>query len=315
MLGAAAVGLMGLFYPQILGLGQLIINQAINGHFTWRVMIFLMCFKLLATCLTISSGSSGGTFSPSLFIGAMLGGCIGYLMRELVPYSDIGIVKNFALLGMSGTIAASTGAPIAIIIMLFEMSLDCNLILPVIIVIIFSHITRLKLTSASIYTAKLLEGGILLQFGKEVSILRKTKVKEIMKKNLDYIPADLPIALLFGFIANSDRSCFPVMDNEDNLLGVITLQDIRMLYFERQLNYISSYIPASDIADLNPLTISENATLEEAIQKFNLRDVEEIPVIVENNPKKVIGILEKHTVLAKYHTDLMNYYPNPLIKH
>ncbi len=316
MLGAAAVGLMGLFYPQILGLGQLIINQAINGHFTWRVMIFLMCFKLLATCLTISSGSSGGTFTPNLFIGAMLGGCIGYFMQILGVSSSPQIIGNFAVLGMMATIAATTGAPLAMIVMLLEMSRDYHLLIPGLIVISFSYMTRLKLSPASIYTGKLLKRGVLLQYGKELSVLRKTKVKQLMKQEVKYIPFDLPLALIIAIISeNPDYSCFPVVDIKGDLIGVITLQDIRMLYFKRQLVNINPLIPAIDIADPNPLVISENATLEEAIQKFNLRDIEEIPVISENNPSKIIGILKKRAVLDKYQMDLMNYYPNPLTKH
>ncbi|MCZ6875110.1 MAG: chloride channel protein [bacterium] len=142
--GGLLIGTVGLFFPQIFGVGYETIEQALDSNASLRLMAILMVVKLLATSLTIGSGGSGGVFAPSLFLGAMLGGSFGTVVHTLFP-TLTAPSGAYALVGMAAVFAAAARAPITSVLILFEMTGDYRIILPLMLATVVSTLLAERL--------------------------------------------------------------------------------------------------------------------------------------------------------------------------
>jgi CIC family chloride channel protein len=226
LIGGAAVGVIGINAPQVFGVGYEAITQALHGNMIWEFMLALVVFKILAVSLTIGSGGSGGVFAPSLYIGAMLGGAVGTVVQILWPTSTAG-VGAYALVGMGAVVAAGTHAPITAIIIIFELTGDYKIILPLMISCIIATLLATRIQRASIYTIKLLRRGIDLQRGKAVNVLQHVRVREVMRpKVVTVSPQDGLLSLISKFIDYPGTTLF-VTDEDGALEGIVTADQIR----------------------------------------------------------------------------------------
>jgi chloride channel protein, CIC family len=195
-LGMAGTGLLiyglmaatGHYYVQ--GVGYATIEDVLRAALTSPGFLFLLVgLKLLATCLTLGSGASGGVFSPCLFLGASLGGAFGLALRAAFP--DWGLEPSaFAIAGMAGMVAGTTGAIVTAVVMLFEMTRDYNVILPVLITAATAYTVRKHLSGASIYTLKLLRRGHVVPEGLESAIFSARRAADVMFPGVRLIDAD-----------------------------------------------------------------------------------------------------------------------------
>jgi len=190
IIGGLGIGAIGLYSYDLLGVGygeaywvsQMSADQALLGGIALQSLIILVFLKMLATSLTVGSGGSGGIFSPLLFIGAMLGGAFGMIAHQLFP-AYIGPSGAYSLVGMAAVFAGGAGAPITSIIMLFEMTRDYSIMLPLMIAVVTSTVLSRRLSSETIYTLKLVERGIDIRELQQTSPMRMVTVAEAMTKN------------------------------------------------------------------------------------------------------------------------------------
>ena len=198
--GGAVIGVIGIWLPHVYGVGYEAINEALNGTILWSFMLLLVVAKIVAVSITIGSGGSGGIFAPSLFIGAMLGGAVGTVVHLLWPLSTAG-PGAYALVGMGAVVAAGTHAPITAILIIFELTSDYSIILPLMISCIIATLLATRLQHASIYTLKLLRRGIDIHKGKDVNVLQPVLVREQMRSGpVTVSPDENLISLISKFI-------------------------------------------------------------------------------------------------------------------
>jgi len=191
--GGLALGLLGFFLPQVFGVGYPAMSTALSAHYALGLLFLLVVAKILAVSLTIGSGGSGGVFAPSLFIGAMLGQAYGTFLREVFP----GVVThpaNYGLVGMAAVFAGAARAPITAVIILFELTGDYAVILPLMAAIVISTVVSELLSKETIYTLKLRRRGIDLRAGKGDGLMRQIRVEQAMTTDLLLLPHTLTVA-------------------------------------------------------------------------------------------------------------------------
>lgn len=301
-LGGLFLGIIAIFYPQVLGVGYESIRAALHAEMFLGVMFFLVFFKIVATSFTLGSGGSGGIFAPSLFMGAMLGGFFGNLVNLAFPGS-VASPGAYALVGMSALVAGTTHAPIMAMLIIFEMTQDYRIILALMFASVLSTLVSNRFSRGeSIYTLKLVRRGINLRAGRDISILSTTFVREVMSRSWEKISLSTPLGKLLQIIENSRYSFFPVVNSKDELEGIISLQDIRSLITKRGLENL---VIVKDVVPGYSLTLSEDETLASALQKFGLQDVEALPVVDRYNHKKLIGVLRRSDIISFYNRKLI----------
>ena len=296
--GGLLIGAIGIWVPHVFGVGYEAINEALNGTLVWQFMLLLVGVKILAVAITIGSGGSGGIFAPSLFIGAMLGGAVGTVVHTIWPVSTAG-VGAYALVGMGAVVAAGTHAPITAILIIFELTNDYEIILPLMISCIIATLVATRLQRASIYTLKLLRRGVDIHRGRAVNVLQHVRVREIMRPDpVTVPPEDGLVDVLTKFIDHPGSTVF-VADEENTLLGIITVEQIRPIM--------------RDPASLEGLVIAEDVMVAGGFPRVtpeqSLADVMrllggyrgEIPVLRDG---QVAGVIWPEDVIERYNTEV-----------
>lgn len=301
-IGGLMIGVIGVFFPHVFGVGYDATGLALLERLTWYMVLSLIFMKILATSITIGSGGSGGIFAPSLFIGSMTGGAFGYLVHLMFP-SVTATSGAYSLVGMGAVVAGATHGPFSAILILFEMTGDYKIILPLMLSCIISSIIAMHIKDGSIYTLKLIRRGVNIQSGKEVNIMKSLLVKDIMATKVETIPEDMSLRKLLNFTLSSKHSCFPVVDRDGLLTGIITFQDFKEILFEESLKDL---IVAKDLLVSNVITITQDENLDDALKKMGFRGIRQIPVVDKNNPRKVIGILARADIFAAYNKALID---------
>jgi CIC family chloride channel protein len=226
VLGGVLIGIIGIWAPHVFGVGYEAINEALRGHITWQFMLGLVVLKILAVSITIGSGGSGGILAPSLFIGAMLGGAVGTVVESLWPGATGG-VGAYAMVGMGAIVAGATHAPITAILIIFELTGDYQIILPLMISCIIGTLLSTRIQRMSIYTLKLLRRGVDFQQGRAVNVLQSVPARDIMRTDMITVsPGDGIVALLGQFIDHPGSTLF-VTGAHRELLGLVDIEQIR----------------------------------------------------------------------------------------
>ena len=299
--GGFIVGCMAIFLPQILGNGYETIDRALNGQMVWYITLILIFMKIIATSITLGSGGSGGIFAPSLFIGAMLGGTFGSLVHSLFP--AITATKGaYSLVGMGSVIAAAAHAPMTNILILFELTNDYKIILPIMASCIISTSVARYLSKDSIYTLKLRRRGINIHRGREVSIMGSIKVGDVMNKNVETILETAPFRKILTIISRSTNSYFPVVNNNKKMVAILSFSDMREVMFEEGLKDL---VVAKDLATTEVITLSPKDNLNEALEKFVAIDVAQLPVVDSKKPDRVIGMLSRGDLISSYNKKVL----------
>jgi CIC family chloride channel protein len=272
------------------------INLSLKNQLPALLLFTLVFVKILATSVTIGSGGSGGIFAPSLFIGAMTGGFFGWCVHELFPL----LTANsgaYALVGMGAVVAGTTHAPITAIIIIFELTATYKIILPLMISCILSTIITTSLKRGSIYTIKLLRRGIEISHGWEQSVLQALKVRDIMNDQVVTVPESMQLVDVINCLKTQDVSYLHMVSESYDLIGIISFRDIRPLLQEESLK---QSVIARDVATTDVITIRPSDNIQLALQEMGSREISQLPVVAEDDSRKVIGTLSKKDVLAAY---------------
>jgi len=297
--------------PHIYGSGFEFLDHVLKGEAPFFLLFMLIFLKPLATCFTLGSGNSGGVFAPSLFTGAMLGGAFGYLAKYLLPAVPIE-VGAYALVGMAAVFAAAARAPLTAMLIVFEMSNDYQLILPLMAAGMIASSVAQWLQPDSIYTIKLTRRGIRFEQGKDLDIMQGVNVEEVMNHAPVTIHRDQSVADLFALFQSTHLQGFPVMANDEDLFGVVTLQDM-----ERTLQKIEESqkkgedtialrdIKVGEVATRDPVTVYADEPIWVAIRKMAPRDLARLPVIARHGEHKLIGQISRSDILRAYQMGMM----------
>lgn len=301
-IGGLIIGGIGIYFPHIFGVGYETMDLALAGKLSWSFLLFLVFLKIFATSVTIGSGGSGGIFAPSLFIGASLGGLIGSITHMYFP--EISASSGaYAMVGMGAVAAATMHAPITSILILFELTNDYRIILPLMAAIILSVVIKMHFKKESIYSLKLVRKGLQLKKEYEHNILSRIKIEKILKTNCITVLPETSFKELFHLTEESYHLNYFVVDNEKKLLGILSPYKIRSI--ANNENKIDIDIKASDLIIEKNIYFTANDTLDMVVLILNDIILDEIPIIDNTENRKVIGYISKTEILHAYNREVM----------
>ncbi|WP_199836113.1 chloride channel protein [Streptomyces sp. TP-A0356] len=223
--GGLALGLVLLALPEMYGVGYPVLQKATAGGYAVGFLLLLLVGKMLATSLTIGIGGSGGVFAPSLFVGAMLGSAYGIGVHHLLPASA-GAVGAYALVGMGAVFAGAARAPITAVVILFELTGEYSIILPLMLAIVLATATSQLLTNDTIYTLKLRRRGIDLEGPAQGARIGGQSVGSVMEPLPSPLPASTTLADSADLLSLSGHGALPVIDDAGEYVGVVTAQAV-----------------------------------------------------------------------------------------
>lgn len=301
-LGGLLLGLWGISFPQVFGVGYGAMDLALLGKMEAWLLFILIFVKILATSLTLGSGSSGGIFAPSLFIGAMTGGFFGNILNSLFPAVTAG-PGAYALVAMSSLVAASTHAPITAILIIFEMTSDYKIILPLMIATTISSLLATKLQRGSIYTLKLLRRGVNISQGKEVNVLRSMKVKDVMRSSVEIVSPQASLKEILERFISSPHSYLYIRDKDGYLSEKISQAELSTI--TEQYEVVKDLVVAQDFSSPNNLVVKEDDNLDYVMRLFGRENISEIPVVKSNSTNEAVGSVWRIDVISAYNKEIL----------
>ena len=298
-LGGLLLGLLALLIPEIHATGYPVMEAALHGHLPVITAFTLMLGKILATDLTLGSGGSGGVFAPSLFIGAMMGSAYGGFLHSLFPGVVAG-ASSYGLVGMGAMFAGATHAPLTSIIILFEMTRDPMIFLPLMFACIISTVLTSRFQKKNIYTTKLLNRGVDIDELRETSVLRNIQVREIMSEDLITLSGDNSIKDAREIFKKTFYSHLPVLEKEtDEFLGMMSYQQILSQLEEIQES--DEKILVKEYIFPSPAVLSEHDDLLTALKLSNKVNMKVLPVLQKGKTDKLRGVLSRSNIIEAYH--------------
>ena len=301
--GGIVVGLLGWFVPDVLGVGYGTVSQALNGHILLGTMALLVVLKLIATTTCYSSGNAGGIFGPSLFIGAMLGGAVGSVAHLAIP-SYTGNVGAYALVGMGAAFAGIIRVPLTSVIMIFEVTRDYTIIVPLMIANLLAYYISSRLQEEPIYEALLHQDGIHLPSGAgeraKEAVLR---VSDGLRPGGDPLPVGLTLADARDR-ADHRHKAWPVTD-EVGLRGMVSSQRLEQAIADgKGTDLLADLLP--DPGPSESLTQNQfphlhvDHTLDVALRKLAETGWDVLPVVSRDNVRQWRGTISLTDILAAY---------------
>ncbi len=315
--GAILAGLVFLF-PPLFGEGYSAITHLLDGNSasivdgsffyldrneTWFIALYIgaiLLLKSFATSATNGAGGVGGTFAPSLFVGAMCGFLFAYIINN---YFFVGSIseKNFALLGMAGVMAGVMHAPLMAIFLTAEMTGGYNLFLPLLIVSALSFMTIRIFEPYSIYAMRLAKEGDLVTHQKDKAVLTLLKTESVIETDFHKVSPDMNLKQMVDVISKSNRNLFPVVDEEDNLVGIVLLDDIRNIMFRSDL-YHTMHVRR--FMSMPPARIDINMPMDKVMDIFDGSNAWNLPVV---DGKRYVGFVSKSKIFNSYRRVLRHY--------
>jgi CIC family chloride channel protein len=294
--GGLVVGLMGTLGSELLfGVGHEGVEMALAGSLSAGLMLALVFMKIAATSITLGAGGSGGVFAPALFIGAMAGGAFGKAAGQLLP----GIAAApgaYALVGAAAVFGASSHAPMTAIIILFEMTDNYRIILPLMLAVVVAQLLASRIDPDSIYSIKLRRRGALAAPRSEFGTLDILLVADAMTEEVPSVRSDLALDGLAAH-ARRDRShSWVVLDEGDRLAGIVSLTDLEQAIVEGDMGGRT----VADVMTRAVVTCTPEETLRHAFRRFTEHDVFQIPVLDPQDGGKVAGVLRRTEMMWAY---------------
>jgi CIC family chloride channel protein len=286
--GGLIVGVLAVFHPQVCGNGYSTVSGILRGEWVWETLAVILVFKILATTATFGSGAVGGVFTPTLFIGASLGFLFGNGAQHVLGHLQVN-PSAFALVGMGAFLAAATHAPIMAIIMIFEITLDYQIILPLMLACVVAYYTSVSIDKRSIYAEALKRKGA----GDYRRQLAELHVHDIMK------PKPLTISPTAGFSEIGEkfiatRFNYLYVTDHDRFVGAVSLHDVKNYLNTPEL---AKVVIAGDILHDSIPVVRPDASLTEALERFRQHDGERLPVVNNLAAKHLVGSIAKTDVI------------------
>ena len=314
-LGGVVLGVLIFIFPPLYGEGYEALTALMHGnvpdlfdnslffrfrHVEWVVLIYVtavMFFKVIAMATTNAAGGVGGTFAPSLFVGAFMGAIVALACNTLLDW-NISVV-SFTLVGMAGVMAGVMKAPLTSIFLIAELSNGYGLFIPLMIVASISFAVDYTLDRDSIYTKQLRQRGELLSHDKDSSVFVFLRLEDLMETDFVRIKENFTLGDLVGIISSAHRNIFPVIDNFGHLLGVVQLDDLREDMFKREM----WGRPVIDYMRQPPYKILEHEQVQSILPRFEENHTWMLPVVDRDN--RYLGFISKSRILNAYREALV----------
>ena len=315
LLCAAALGALIFIFPPLYGEGYAFLGPLLNGqevsydkmtplsfmlHFPWAVPIFftlVLLMKVFAMTFTNAGGGVGGTFGPTLFVGAIT----GFVMASVTNLISPGTipVANFVLVGMAGLMAGVMQAPMTAIFLIAEISGGYALLLPLILTATVSYWTMRFFEKYSIYTKRIANTGELLTHDSDQAVLTLLKVSSLIERDFTTVRIDAPLKELVEAFSSSTRNIFPVIDGKGRFQGFVSLGDIRKDMFDTSLyetKHVFNYVRST------PEYVYEDESMESVMRKFEKTGAWNLPVVTPD--RKYLGFVSKSKIFNAYRDEL-----------
>ncbi|HEX9105823.1 MAG TPA: chloride channel protein, partial [Longimicrobiales bacterium] len=276
----------------LVGYGHLAIRVQMFGGMAFWVLALLTLGKILATAITLNGGGSGGLFTPSLYIGAVMGGAFGVGMAHLFPSLNLS-PEAYGLVGMGCMVAAATHAPITAILLVFEMTNDYAIVIPLMLAVVVAYLVERAVEPESLYTLWLTRRGERLEHGADRDVLAHLPVSGAYEPHPRIIPEAAPVAELVLYLGSGEQTEFPVVDAAARLVGVITLADLARVAQNQE--DLAQLLVAADIAQPTESVTPEQSLLE-ATRRMGVRGTGSLPVL--DAAGRLRGLVTRAHVLA-----------------
>ncbi len=316
LIGGSLLGVLIFLFPALWGEGYFTINQVLNDvgynilnnslfisfkedkYMLIVLILVIMLVKIVATATTNGAGGSGGIFAPSLFLGCLAGFFISSILNlngETVP------ARNFALVGMAGVMAGIMHSPMTAIFLIAEITGGFGLMVPLMITSAASYLTIMPLEPHSLYHKRLAQKGELITHNKDKAVLTLLKLRNVIETDLVTVRPNATLGELVKVISRSKRNIFPVVDTDHSLKGIVLLDDIRQIMFEKELYH---KVKISDLMTLPPETVAPDEKMESVMKKFNDSGAWNLPVVRNG---KYVGFISKSTIFNAYRSVLVHF--------
>ncbi|MEE9234825.1 MAG: chloride channel protein [Candidatus Acidoferrales bacterium] len=307
-LGGLVVGLVLVAVPQVMGVGYDSVSDALNGNlqlkgFTGRLFngeallmgfLVLAAVKIIATIISYASGNAGGIFAPALFIGAMVGGATGTIMADLSPFPT-GDAGAYALVGMGALFAGIIRAPMTSVFMIFELTQDYQIIVPLMIANLISYMISRRYQPTPVYHALLRQDGIHLPSAATRAAAGRWRVRDVMKREVDTIPVESTLAAAWERARKLGGHCFPVLNN-DRLVGLVTMDMLEKALAEgepeRRLEEVSLWAEIS-------VHVHADQPLELALERLS-QGPGVLPVVNRGDVGRLEGVIDLESILKAF---------------
>jgi CIC family chloride channel protein len=294
MAGGVLVAAIGWFVPEVLGVGYVRVGEALNGQMGLHLMALLIVLKVVTVVVAYASGNAGGIFAPSLFIGAMVGGTLGSIAHALLP--DLTATPGaYALVGMGAAFAGIVRAPMTSVIMIFEVTHDYAIIVPLMIANLVSFYISRRAEPSTISERLSLQDGIHLPSGKIREDSARLRVADAMRPATEVFHREDPVSAVLEVARASSYHAWMVMDDA-GIAGIVSWADL-----QRASSRGGENEPLSQVLDTGPLPhVHEDQSLETALKRLGLAGLDMIPVVSRANVRELLGVVLLSDVLERY---------------
>jgi chloride channel protein, CIC family len=301
MLGGAVIGLIAIFLPHVLGVGYAATDAALQAALPLWLMLALIVAKTAATAVSLGSRFGGGVFSPSLFVGAMVGGSFGVIAGSIFP----GLAASpgfYAIIGMGAVAAPVIGAPISTILIAFELTGEFPVVIAAMVAITISTLISQQVAGRSYFYAQLKRRGVAIRAGRFEQLLTATHVGDLMTDQYEIIDERARASEIRETMENARYGDFFVVDADARLVGSLSFASLRGLSRDPELDQL---INARDIARLNPPVLCVEDDLEDALKLMERHHEDSLPVVSDRQSRSILGILHQKTALIAYNQALL----------
>lgn len=299
--GMLLVGVIGVWWPHVFGNGFEAVNLTLRQQVPITLLLALIPLKIAASSLTFGAGGAGGLFTPSLMVGALLGGTFGYGVHLLFPHITAGS-GAYALVGMGGVLAGTTHAPLTAIMMIFEQTNNYQIVLPLMFVCIVSNFTTRLLKARSVDEESLRRRGIVMPSGPEASIMQSLRVEDILHEDPHAINQTAPFHTIVEQFFKESYNNIYVVDGNGRFLGAIRLHSVKDMLHQGES--LSSVI-ADDLVDDSFQFVTPRQTLAEVMDIFWRESAERLPVINNPTERRLRGWISKRDLLGVYSQEIL----------
>jgi CIC family chloride channel protein len=258
-------------------------------------LIALLIAKLVMTAVSIGGGFPGGVFAPSLFLGATLGAAYGSILQHFLPAWQVA-PQAFALVGMAAVLAGTVHAPLTAIILMFEMTNDYRIILPLMFAVAISLWVSQRLQRDSVYVHGLARKGIRIQHGRDIDVLEALTVSEVMQTEVTPLHESDSLAGAADVFMQTRHHGLPVVNQGGELVGILTVQDIERV----QTNGGVANQTVGEACTHELLVTYPDETIGAALHRMSARDVGRLPVVARDNPRRLMGVLRRTDLVRAY---------------
>ncbi|NIP38696.1 MAG: CBS domain-containing protein [Candidatus Dadabacteria bacterium] len=298
------VGISGLFFPEIFGVGYKAINGFLSDTITWEIALVLFVLKFVLVPIVLYAGGFGGLFAPSLFMGASFGFVFSIFLNQAFGFNLD--TTAFTLVSMGAFLGAVNSIPVSAILIIFEMTQDYSFILPLMLSVVSSTTIAQLYFKGSIYSKHLEEEGYHITQGHDTDILKSLIARDVMRDDIVLIPEHLTLPTLISKLGETPHSTFYTVNEKGKLVGTILESELRPVLTEYE--NLREMIVAGDIAKPGIVVVRENDDLDFVLKLFGQENLDEFPVISSEDPNKVLGSVNYHDILAAYNRETLKHH-------